>query len=394
MTKTRKTNGNNLKVKARGGAKTLTNKKALNRTYGTRSNTQVNRRKSTDTSIAENKRKRSIKFLNKLAKVKKDNELNEGPKTRSWKTTLVQESRIKEKVAQSSNKNKSTEGAKLVKLPKRVSDKRKTRSSTRGRPPKEPLKALPLKASKRGRKRKVANFELPKAKRVKVSNEADSSCELKSISLRSGKKTSTVSTPSKNVKKVKQAIPRSANKKKCAPKTPKKDNSTELSSVANKAKDDLHKSEEEVSDEAPSSPSLEESNSSIDDPVDSVSSDERSSWSSPEEEPNKDEVQPTTPKGSNQSVVRDPMEIDEEVGPNIQNHDDCSLIENQESPQIDQEVGGNDEQSVQDSKNLESERIENQFEDLSSDENQVEVKPQTIEVQPPAEDTCKSKPQS
>lgn len=238
--------------------------------------------------------------MNKIAKANKDKDLNGGPKTRSSKVTHVNGSKTKEKVAKSSNKIKSTEGAKLAKLPKRVSDKRKTRSSTRGRPPKQPLKAVPLKTSKRGRKRKVTNFELPKAKRVKVSNEADSSCELKSISLRSGKKTSTMSTPSKNAKKVKKATPRSANKKKST-KTPKKDNSTELSSAANKAKEELQKSEEEISDEAVSSSNLEESSSSIEDAADCGSSHSKPSSSPAEEESKVVEVSPATPKGSNQS---------------------------------------------------------------------------------------------
>jgi hypothetical protein len=239
--------------------------------------------------------------MNKIAKANKDKDLNGGPKTRSSKVTHVNGSKTKEKVTKSSNKIKSTEGAKLAKLPKRVSDKRKTRSSTRGRPPKQPLKALPLNTSKRGRKRKVANFELPKAKRVKVSNEADSSCELKSISLRSGKKTSTMSTPSKNAKKVKKATPRSANKKKSTPKTPKKDNTTELSSAANKAKEEPQKSEEEISDEAVSSSNLEESSSSIEDAADCASSDSKPSSSPAEEESKVEEVSPATPKGSNQS---------------------------------------------------------------------------------------------
>lgn len=120
-----------------------------------------------------------------------------------------------------------------------ILSKRKTRSTTNVANSKTPAKSIQKKNLKIVRKRKAAPA-LITSKRAKVSEE-ESQCDLRSISLRSGKKTSSISvtpkkskTPLKTLKKTKS----SKNPSKCTP-VPKKEKSTDMHNSATGSEEHL-----------------------------------------------------------------------------------------------------------------------------------------------------------
>ena len=71
------------------------------------------------------------------------------------------------------------------------------------------------------------------------------------------------------------------------------------------------------------------------------------------------------------------MEVDDDVEVNNCNQDDSVQVEAPEPQQVNQENEGLNEQSVQDPKHVETERVEVDPHVHESDENQIEVKPPT-----------------
>jgi hypothetical protein len=71
------------------------------------------------------------------------------------------------------------------------------------------------------------------------------------------------------------------------------------------------------------------------------------------------------------------MEVDHDAVVNNCNQDDSVQVEVPEPLQVNQETEGGNEQSVQDPKHVEAERVEVDPQVHESDENQIEVKSQT-----------------